>query len=281
MRQAGKRILGFALRHWPLTVIVLAGALLFMNPRIVERRFVYYPTREIHANPSQIGLPFQDVYFDTDDGVRLNGWFVPSEGSNVTLLVFHGNAGNLEHRIPWIGMLHALPANIWIIDYRGYGRSSGSPHEKGLYLDAEASYRWWDQQYGSKGGKLVVVGESLGGAVAVDLASRRRVDGLILQSTFTSMRDMAKTLLPIGLLQPLFGFHFDSAAKIPNLACPKLLIHGDIDEIVPLRLGRKLFELASEPKEYWEVSGAGHNDLPWAAGPEYNSRLSKFLNRFR
>ena len=122
------------------------------------------------------------------------------------------------------------------------------------------------------------MGESLGGVVAVDLAARAPVAGLILQSTFTTAWDMAKTLLPVGLLQPLAGVHFDSAGKIAGIACPKLFIHGDRDEIVPFRLGQKLYELAPPPKDFYRVRGASHNDLPWVAGPEYVTRIRAFLD---
>jgi fermentation-respiration switch protein FrsA (DUF1100 family) len=202
---------------------------------------------------------------------------VPHPKARVTLILFHGNAGNISHRIPWIEMLHPLQANVLVFDYRGYGRSSGSPFEGGLYIDADAVYGWWKRERANTGEKLILVGESLGGAVAVDLAARVPADGLILQSTFTSGWDMAKTLMPIGLLQPLARVRFDSEAKIAGVTCPKLFIHGSWDEIVPLRLGRKLFDRAAPPKEFWEVPRAGHNDLLWVAGPQYGERVRAFI----
>jgi uncharacterized protein len=279
MKQSWKTFLKFALRHWPSTAMLAFLVVLIMKPGILERKFVYYPMRDIEADPASIGLYFEDVYFAADDGIRLNGWFVPAPDSKITLLVFHGNAGNIGHRVPWIGMLQSLPANVWIIDYRGYGRSDGLPREKGLYLDAEAAYRWWVRKMPGSENRLVVLGESLGGAVAVDLAARHRVDGLILQSTFTCMKDMVHSVLPIKFVNPLFAVRYDSASKISGIHCPKLHIHGSIDDIVPLRLGRRLFESAASPKEYWEVTGARHNDLVWTAGPEYSRRLSDFLGR--
>jgi len=174
-------------------------------------------------------------------------------------------------------MLHELNAHVLIIDYRGYGRSEGRPFEQGLYLDALAAYDWWGKERAIDRSRLILVGESLGGAVAVDLAARVPVDGIILQSTFTTAWDMAKTIFPLGLLQPLTGVRFDSADKIQRLTCPKLFIHGNRDDIVPLRLGRKLFDAAPPPKEFYEVQGAGHNDLACMAGPEYMKRLRGFL----
>jgi fermentation-respiration switch protein FrsA (DUF1100 family) len=213
-----------------------------------------------------------------EDGVRLHGWYVPHPQARCTLLIFHGNAGNISHRIDWIEMLHELQASVLIIDYRGYGKSEGRPYETGLYRDAMAAYTWWREKSDGTG-KLVLIGESLGGAVAVNLASRVAVDGLVLQSTFTSAWDMAKTLFPIGLLQPIARIHFDSAAVIGKISCPKLIIHGGSDEIVPFRLGLKLHELAAPPKEFYVVPGAHHNDLLWVAGPEYSIRMAAFFDR--
>ncbi len=273
LRRTGR----FVLRHWPLTVIVIAVIVVTMNPQILERRFVYYPSREVVGDPSVIGLAYQDVFLTTTDGIRLHGWYVPHAEADTTLLIFHGNAGNIGHRLAWIEMLHRLRVGVWIFDYRGYGKSEGKPFEKGVYRDAEAAYQWWHRGPGASGQKIVLVGESLGGAVAVHLASKAAVDGLVLQSTFTSARDMAKTIFFLGLLQPLVGVHFDSAAIIGSIRCPKLIIHGDRDEIVPYWMGRKLFDLASEPKQFYEVAGAGHNDLIWTGGAEYIKRLGDFL----
>jgi hypothetical protein len=249
-----------------------------MNRDFLERMFVYFPTQEIEADPSQIGLQYLDVLATTSDGVRVHGWFVPRPGASHTFLIFHGNAGNISHRLEWIQMLHELGAHVMIIDYRGYGRSEGKPFEEGLYLDALAAYDWWSKERAADRSKLVLVGESLGCAVAVDLAARVPVDGIVLQSSFTTAWDMAKTLIPVGLIQPVLGVRFDSAAKIRKIACPKLFIHGDRDEIVPFRLGRKLYDLAPPPKEFYEVPGAGHNDLVWVAGSEYVKRLRAFLS---
>jgi hypothetical protein len=249
-----------------------------MNRGSLERMFIYFPTQEIEADPSQIGLQYLDVLATTSDGIRVHGWFIPRPGASYTFLIFHGNAGNISHRLEWIQMLHELGAHVMIIDYRGYGRSEGKPFEEGLYLDALAGYDWWSKERAADRSKLILVGESLGCAVAIDLAARVPVDGIVLQSSFTTAWDMAKTLMPVGLIQPVLGVRFDSAAKIRKINCPKLFIHGDRDEIVPFRLGRKLYDLAPPPKEFYEVPGAGHNDLVWVAGSEYVKRLRAFLS---
>jgi fermentation-respiration switch protein FrsA (DUF1100 family) len=268
----------FILRHWLIPAFLLTVVLLAMTTNVLERMFVYYPAKELTDTPFSLGIPYRDVYPVTEDGIRLHGWFFPHPGAPHTILIFHGNAGNISHRLGWIQMLHALNAHILIVDYRGYGKSEGKPSEKGLYLDAAACYQWWSREQSVDGSRLVLLGKSLGGAVAVDLAHRVPVDGLILQSTFTTAWDMAKTILPVGLLQPLTNVRFDSASKIAGIRCPKLFIHGDRDDIVPFRLGRRLYDIAPPPKEFYEVTGAGHNDLIFSAGTVYVERIGAFLD---
>src|SRR5262245_28623270 len=267
----------FLTRHWLFTGLLLFAIIVSMTPGALERFFVYYPTKDVDASPSMVGLDYEDVFLVTEDRVRLHGWFVPHPKSRSTLLVVHGNAWNISHRVHWIKMLHEAAGHVLIIDYRGYGKSEGQPFEEGLYRDARAAYGWWTRERSASGEKLVLIGESIGGSVAVDLASRAPVTGLILQSPFTTAWDMAKTILPIGLLQPIARVHFDSATKIAGIRCPKLIIHGNRDEIVPFRLGKKLYDLAQPPKQFYEVPGAGHNDLPWVAGGDYIAHLRDFL----
>lgn len=273
------RTLGrFLRRHWPIPSFLAALALLAGTTDVLERYFIYFPICELAGYPTDYGMPYRDAHFSAEDGVPLHGWFVPRPGARQTILILHGNGGNISHRLGWMRMLHDLGANVMIFDYRGYGRSGGRPNEEGLYRDARAAYRWWAQEYAKDRGALILLGESLGGAVAVHLASEVAVDGLILQSTFTNAWDMAKTILPLGLLQPLTGVRFDSASAIGGIRCPKLFIHGDRDSIVPFKLGRRLYERASPPKEFYVVPGADHNDLLETAGPEYARRLGAFLS---
>jgi len=278
MHARWKAVGRFLWKHWPSTALAVFALGAIMTPHTLERRFIYYPVKDVTENPSSIGLTYRDLRLETTDHVKLHGWYVPYASSTVTLLILHGNAGNIGHRVPWIEMLHQTGAGILIIDYRGYGNSEGRPYEEGLYRDAQTAHEWWRKERNHTGEKLVLVGESLGGAVAVDLAARVPVAGLIVQSTFTNAWDVANTILPLGLLQPLAGVHFDSAAKIAGIRCPKLFIHGSRDEIVPYRLGKKLYELSPPPKEFYEVQGAGHNDLPWVAGPQYVTRVRNFLH---
>lgn len=151
----------FLIRHWPSTLLALAAAVVVATPHMLERMFVYFPTAHVDADPSAAGLDFRDLALVAEDGVHLDGWFVPRAGARVTLLALHGNAGNIGHRVPWIEMLHRAGAHVLILDYRGYGRSQGKPFEEGLYRDARAAYAWWARE--RAGDKLVLIGESLGG----------------------------------------------------------------------------------------------------------------------
>jgi uncharacterized protein len=250
-----------------------------MTPGCLERMFVFFPTRNLETDPSRIGLDYQNLSLTTEDGVRLHGWLVKHPEARCTFLAFHGNAGNIGHRLPWIELMHRVPAHVVLIDYRGYGKSAGRPREEGIYRDATAAYRWCVEHQPATPKGIVFIGESIGGAVAIDLEARFPAAGLVVQSTFTSAWDMAKTMLPIGLLQPLARIRFDSEAKLAKITCPVLLIHGDRDEIVPFRMGERLFEVAPGPKYFYRVPGAGHNDLLWVAGDEYTARLRDFVNR--
>jgi fermentation-respiration switch protein FrsA (DUF1100 family) len=190
----------------------------------------------------------------------------------------HGNAGNLTHRILPIREITAAGSSILMLDYRGYGKSGGSPSERGLYADADGAYLYLlDQGYSAQ--HIVLQGESLGTAVAVDLASRKECAGVVLEAAFTSGGDVAITVLPI--IGHLVFRGFDTKSKIANVHAPLLFFHGDRDEIIPLRLGRSLFEAAPEPKSFIEIAGAGHNDLVETAGSSYRERLHEFYGRLQ
>ena len=270
----------FLRRHWVLEVFLILVIGFVMTPHALERFFIYYPSRQIYEDPTHIGLGYQNVSITTEDDVVLHGWFVPCEGAHRTVLIFHGNAGNIGDRLFYIELLHKLDVHVFLIDYRGYGNSEGKPFEKGLYRDAQAAYEWWARERKPAGEKLILFGESLGGAVAVDLASKAAPAGLILVSPFSCAKDMAKSNIILRMLFPLADVRFDSAKKIAQVTCPKLFIHGTRDEIIPYRLGKSLYEQAPQPKSFYPVSGAGHNDLPWVAGDEFSRQLKKFLSGF-
>jgi fermentation-respiration switch protein FrsA (DUF1100 family) len=229
-------------------------------------RFVFFPDRS-EVGPS----PGLDVVLTVADGIELHGWYLDCHAASVTLLHLHGNAGNLEGRRALLNGLRALGVNVFAIDYRGYGRSTGQPSEEGLYADANAAYDWIRV---NRATKLVIHGESLGGAVGCHLASVKPCDGLIAQSTFTSVRD----LIPRGMrFLSRFGPTFDSLARIDGIACPKLFMHSRSDEMIPFAMGSRLFEAARPPKESAWLDHVGHNEMLAKASSEFYKIVGTFL----
>ena len=263
-----------------LSVLVVAG-IVVRQTKLLDRYFVYFPEREIVMTPGNVGLQYEDVFISASDGARLHGWFVPGE-SDLTLLWFHGNAGNISRRVENITLLHErLGANIFIFDYRGYGRSEGSPSEAGIYLDAEAAIEYLRSRQDVEDDKLVLFGRSLGGAVAIEMAARHSVCAMIVESTFTSVKAMARSAYPI--LSALFPVgavlhsKYDSLSRIKDVRNPLIVMHGDQDEIVPFEMGQELYDAANEPKRFYAIEGAGHNDTYIAGGNAYFDVLKRFL----
>lgn len=247
--------------------------------RFFEWKNVYYPTRELAVSPGDLGLEFEDISFVSEDARLLHGWWLPCKNARGTVLHCHGNAGNISSRLEVAADLLRLQVNVFLFDYRGYGRSRGFPTERGTYADARAAFEVVRARYGDSDTPPVVVhGQSLGGAVAVQLALDRPVRGVIVESTFTSIPDMARHLYPGLPLYHLVHFRYDNAAKIAHVSQPKLIAHSRTDELVPFEMGWRLYELAKEPKEFVSLIG-GHNEAGWGSTPEYWSAITKFLDR--
>jgi uncharacterized protein len=222
---------------------------------------LYLPARTIARTPAAAGLRFSDVEFRADDGERLHGWWVPATAPVIGhVLLCHGNAGNIGDRIPHLALLSAAGFDVLAFDSRGYGRSNGRPSEDGTHRDAWAARDALDRQEGVDPARVLYLGESLGGAVALALALERPPAGLILQSAFTSIRDMGRRHYPF-IPRALVPDAYPSLRRIPQLRAPLLVLHGARDEIVPLMHGEELYLAAPEPKRIEVVADAGHNDL--------------------
>ncbi len=244
---------------------------------VIERRFIYFPDRDLIADPADMGLAFEEVRLAARDGVQLHGWFVPGD-SEVTWLWFHGNAGNISHRLDNLRRLHdELRVAVFLFDYRGYGRSRGTPSEEGTYLDAEAALAYLRSRDDVDVDRIVYFGRSLGAAVAVELATRHPPYAVILESPFPSIQDMARRTYPFLPVGRFLRTRYDSMAKVGRLAAPLLVLHGDRDDVVPLEAGRKLFDGAKEPKVFYAIRGAGHNDTYVVGGREYFRVLREFV----
>ncbi|MBM3248526.1 MAG: alpha/beta hydrolase [Candidatus Omnitrophica bacterium] len=236
---------------------VLFCIFIVVYARYIELRSIFFPMKQIEITPKEEGLNYEDVYFKTEDGLSLNGWLVKQSQAKATILFFHGNAGNISHRLEKLVIFHQLGLNVFLVDYRGYGRSQGRPSEDGLYKDARAAFDYLSSRPDINNKTIIAYGESIGGAVAIDLAAKRGVCCLIIDSTFTSAKDMARKFYPF--IPPfLFKTKFDSAQKVKDITSDKLFIHSINDEIVPFEFGQKLYEEAIAPKELLKIHG-GHN----------------------
>lgn len=243
---------------------------------VFQGRMIYFPTAAYERTPADVGLDYDTVILTADDGVRITAWYVPADGAMGTVLFCHGNAGNLSDRLTTLRLLNLLGCNVLALDYRGYGTSEGKPDEQGTYLDAEAAWRYLVQEAGHSPERVVLLGRSLGGAVAVELATRHQPAALVVESSFTSLADVGQIHYPLLPVRPLCRFRYDSARKVPDIACPKLFIHSTDDELIPLEVGRRLYEAAAEPKQFLETPG-GHNTGGFTYSPEYTRMLGAFL----
>jgi fermentation-respiration switch protein FrsA (DUF1100 family) len=245
---------------------------------MLEGLFVFQPSPWEDRNWANMsGLPLEEVWLPVDDTVTIFGWFVDAGPNRPVLLWFHGNAGNISHRLANLSELFRLGLSVLIVDYRGYGRSTGSPSEAGLYQDALRAYDYLNQRRRIPPDRIIMFGRSLGGPVAAEVALRRSAAGLILEGSFPSIQAMADQHY-LGLPANWFvTVEFNLADKLARLTLPLLVIHGEQDSIVPVALGRKVFEAARDPKRWYAVPGADHNDVPYVGGQPYYRVILEFI----
>ncbi len=248
----------------------------------MQAKLIYYPnlpSRELTTSPADIGLEYESITITTSDDIRLHGWFVPADKARGVLLFFHGNAGNISHRLDLLEIFHNLGLSSLIIDYRGYGQSQGKVTEQGTYLDAEAAWQYLTRGRNIPAENIVIFGMSLGGAIAADLATRQQPGGLIIGSAFTSVPDMGAHLYPILPVRLLSRFRYDTRKSLLSVTCPVLVIHSPDDEIIPYKNGTTLFEAAKEPKSFLEIRGS-HNVGFLSSGKLYIEALDNFISTF-
>ena len=289
-------------------ILVLVYAVWGLLLLLTQPKLLYRPIREVSLTPADLSLEYEEIAFQSPDGVRLTGWYIPAQdrgqttegggqttedgrrriapssvlrrpSSEVTVLVCHGNGGNIAHLLGNLGLLSHLGLNCFAFDYRGYGNSNGRPTEAGMYLDAQAAYDWLTRAKGIPPGQIVLLGRSLGASVAAHLAGRVRVAGLVAESAFTSYLDMATRFypyLPVRLFRR-FLFRYDTLAYIKDVRCPVMVFHSQDDELVPFVFATRLFEAANEPKQFVELLG-NHNDGFLLSGHVYKGAWREWLD---
>ena len=246
----------------------------------MQSSMIYYPNmpgRDLFATPEDIGLSYQDAEIITDDNIRLHGWFIPVNDAKATMLFFHGNAGNISHRLDSIGIFNRLGLNVFIIDYRGYGQSEGKVTEKGTYRDAEAAWKYLNKIQTISEKPIIIFGRSLGASIAAWLASKHTPAALIVESGFTSVASMGQRFYPFLPVRWLTYIKYDTKQYVKDITCPVLVAHSSSDEIIPYDEGREIFDAAPDPKIFLEMRG-GHNDGFLVSGPSYVDGLRSFID---
>lgn len=264
-------LLRFAIRVGGTAYLGLA-LLMFLT----QGRYVYFPDGEIWGTPDSRGWQYEELFLDTADGQKICAWWVPAPRARGTLLFCHGNAGNISGRLDSIDTFRGLGLNVLIFDYHGYGKSTGRPSERATYLDVAAAWEHLVSTRGIEPERIVIFGRSLGGAVAAWAATERTPGALIIESTFSSLPDIAAEtywFLPVRLL---CRFRYNTRKRVRGLRCPLLVVHSRDDEMIRFEHGRRIYEAAPEPKTLLEMTG-GHNAGPGASGAAYNDALDAFL----
>jgi pimeloyl-ACP methyl ester carboxylesterase len=247
---------------------------------LLEKTLVCFPEKAHDGRPEDFGLQARDLYFETQERVKLHGWLFVRDPRAPFLLWCHGNAGNISHRLDNIARLLRHGINVFIFDYRGYGKSGGTLSESGFYQDAEAAWETLVREGPVPPARVVLFGRSLGCAMAADLATKVPAAGLILESGFPHLGAMAKVHYPFVFSERFLAHRFDAWSRLSKTKIPLLVVHGDRDRIVPIALGRRLFEAAPEPKDWYEIKGADHNDTYLVGGPAYFQKIRKKIDHW-
>ena len=263
-----------------LIAAAVAYAAVLLLVFLFQPRLVYFPQveREHATTPRAAGLDYEDVVLHPADGIKLHGWWVPAKGARGTVLLMHGNAGNISHRLGYLTMFNRLGYSVLLFDYRGYGKSGGNPDEEGTYRDAEAAWQHLTEARGLKARDIVIVGESLGGGVATWLAVKYPPRALVLASTFTSVPDLGAQLYPWLPVRLLARVKYDNLERIGKIAVPVLIAHSRADEVIAFAHGEALFAAAREPKELLVLAG-GHNEGFLYAREDWVAAVGAFLER--
>ena len=266
-----------------LTSFVLAVFLLFLGLMLLlfvfQEKMVFFPGKRIGDTPEDVGLHYEDVYLVTNDNIKIHGWYIPHPDAKATLLFFHGNAGNISHRIESISIFYDIGLSVFIIDYRGYGKSDGRPSEHGTYRDAMAAWDHLVHERHLRPDEIIIFGRSLGGAVAASLAAKVTPAAVILEATFTSIKELGQYHYPYLPVSWISRIHYPADRHVASFNCPVLIIHSHQDEVVPVRFGQRLFNHAREPKMFLSISG-DHNSGFLLSKDVYVKGIKQFFQSY-
>ncbi len=262
---------------WLILLVIVGGYFGFSLYLLLnQRRIVYNPDKNILATPDAKGFHFESVEFVSDDNLRLHGWFVPADAARGVVLFCHGNTGNISHRFETLDILHRLQLSTFIFDYRGYGHSEGRPSEGGTYRDAIAAWNYLTKTRRILPQEIVLFGRSLGGAIAIWLAAHTDPRALVIESSFTSLPDLARILYPLLPIKWITRIRYDSMSRLQDIQCPVLVVHSQNDELIPFSQGETLYENIPGEKTLLKIRGR-HNDGFLLSGQIYTAGLDEFF----
>lgn len=264
-----------------LIVLIPISIYLFLVLLLVlfQDKFVFLPGKTIFMTPDEKGMDYEELWIEVPDGSKINGWFIKAKEPKATLLFCHGNAGTISHRIESAEIFLDLGLNVLLYDYRGYGRSPRSPSEKNSYEDSEAVWNYLTEEKKLGADEIIILGRSMGGPIAANLAKNHSPKMCILESTFTSIPDVARYRFPIFPTKGLVNIKYPTVDYVKGIKCPLLLVHSQDDEIIPYWMGEKIFAAANEPKEFLELS-AGHNETYFECIDKYRDKLEDCIRKF-
>lgn len=262
---------------WILLLVIAGYLLICLLLYLFQSGMMYHPVKEIYQTPAALGLEFEEVAFNSQNGSEITGWYVPAKEAKATVLFSHGNAGNISGRLETLRILNSLNLNVLIYDYQGYGNSEGKSSEETTYQDAMAAWDFLNQNKQIPAAEIILMGRSLGGAVSAWLATKTKPAALILESTFTSAEELAAELYPIFPVRLLMKFDYPTAEYLKEISTPLLVAHSKEDQLVPYHHGKELYEITSQPKTFLEMIG-DHGSSHVVTGEDYISAIENFVN---
>ncbi len=263
-----------------LIIIAFLTILIFPGCKPVVNKLAFYPDTKNVLSTDQLPANVQEVFIETEDHIKIQSYFIPNKSSEKILIYFHGNAGNICHRLSDLMQISSFGINVLGVGYRGYGKSQGKPSENGIYLDGKAALNYATQKLCFPTGNIIILGRSIGTAVAINTSQKTNICGLILVTPLTSGEDHAKAQ-GLGFVSFLAGKSFDNIGKIINVSCPILIIHGTQDNVIPFEMGKKIYNKAKTKKQFVKIEGANHNNLSTKYKKSYWPAIYEFITLIR